>query len=486
MNPLNRTSCSIDNRHSQRILQFGGGNFLRAFFNWMVEEMNEVCDFDASVLLVKPTRRGNYQGLKDQDGLFHLIQEGLTNGQATSRTKLITNIEEIIDPYSNWQAYLNSAQEPDIRFVVSNTTEAGIAYDDSLTFDQRAPDNFPAKLTHWLYARFQYFKAAPEKGCLFLPCELIEKNGELLRDYILQYAKKWDLGSSFVNWIDRNNIFYNTLVDRIVPGYPGKEAPSIEKEIDFKDNFLVKAEKYHSWIIEGPKTELLEIPFHRAGLNVKWVPDLTPYRQLKVRLLNGAHTAMVPVGYLLGEQLVRSAIGNQLIREFLDKLLHREIKPTIALPNNEIDNFISDVLERFSNPYIDHQLMAISLNSISKFRTRLLPSLIDSLRSQGGKFQLMIFSFAALCHFYKGALAEPPIALNDSKTEIDFFQVLWTRHYQQNKSFYEFSVEVMNHSDIWGTALPEAKQIVVNLSTHLESIESNGMEKALKLLLDEY
>jgi len=320
MQKINRQISDKPKTLPLKVMQFGGGNFLRAFVDWMVHVLNQETDFNGGVAIVKPTERGNYDALKSQDGLFTVVLDGIKQGELVGEKTLVDCVQEVVNPYIEWDAYLELAINPDIRFVVSNTTEAGIKFNSEDSFGHHPPREFPGKLTLWLYKRFQHFGNDVSKGCILLPCELIEDNGEALKTAVLKYAEYWNLGSDFVNWIYTANHFCSTLVDRIVSGYPADRADKIQPELGYDDELLVAGEYYHSWVIKCAELVQKELPFAKTDLNVEFVDNLVPYREMKVRILNGAHTSLVPVGYLAGLRLVKDVMSDEVFLTDLETL----------------------------------------------------------------------------------------------------------------------------------------------------------------------
>ena len=395
MNVLNRTNNTV-NTYTERILQFGEGNFLRAFANWMIHEMNKKAGFDAGVVAVQPIDQGLINMLNDQDGLYTIYLNGIKNGEAISEHEIIDCIQRGINPYTNYDDYLANAENSDLRFVISNTTEAGIAYNPEDKLDDAPQKSYPGKLTALLFKRFEAFKGASDKGLIIIPCELIDRNGDNLKRIVLQYASDWNLGEEFIDWIEHDNIFCNTLVDRIVPGYPRDKMDTITAELGYKDNLVVEGEQFHLWVIEAPETVKEEFPSEACGLNVVFTNNMEPYRTRKVRILNGAHTTLVPVGYLYGIEKVRESLEDDVVGTYLKEAIFNEICPTLDLPEAELNQFANDVLDRFRNPYLEHALMSISLNSISKFKTRVLPSVIEFIKKKRSASQASVIFFSLI------------------------------------------------------------------------------------------
>lgn len=380
-------------KRTEKIIQFGEGGFLRGFVDWIVQLTDEKTDFDAGVVVVQPIARGMCKLLEAQNCVYTHVMRGIKDGAPTVLKKRIDCIERTIEPYENFEKYLSLAENPDFRFVVSNTTESGIAF-KSTDLPENAPDvTFPAKVTLLLKRRFEKGLG----GFIFLPCELIEKNGDTLKKYILDYAKLWGFSEDFINWIKTENVFYNTLVDRIVTGYPKDE----KIELDYEDKCLDTSEIFHLWVIEGPAEITKEFPFDKAGLNIIVTDNLERYRTRKVRILNGAHTSMIPYALLEGVETVGECMENEKLSSFVKACVYDEIIPTLDLPKEELVEYADNVFERFKNPYIRHLCASISLNSVSKFKVRVLPSILEYIKRKNEMPDNLLLSFAKLIEFYK-------------------------------------------------------------------------------------
>ncbi len=374
---------------TERIIQFGEGGFLRGFADWMLQKLNDGGRYSGSVAVVQPIEQGLGDRLNQQNGLYTHIIRGVEGVE----TQVIDVISRCINPYEDYNAYLALADNPDMRVIVSNTTEAGIAYSEQDKPDDTPPKSFPAKLTALLHRRF----TKGLDGFILLPCELIDKNGEKLQEIVLKYAEDWKLGENFINWVNQNNHFCSTLVDRIVTGYPRDE----KIDLGYEDSMVNTSEFFHLWVIEGDKRLAEELPFNQIGLNVIWTDNLEPYRTRKVRILNGAHTSMVPYALLKGFDTVKSCMDNSEMLDFIKKCIYEEIIPTLDLPQKELTDYADNVLQRFSNPYIKHYLSSIALNSVSKFKVRVLPSILEYIKRQGKNPPTLLKGFGALIKFYK-------------------------------------------------------------------------------------
>ncbi|WP_321827910.1 tagaturonate reductase [Maribacter dokdonensis] len=465
-----------------KVMQFGGGNFLRAFVDISIQKINNATNFNAGVAVIKPTARGDYQELKSQDGLFSVQLEGYENNTFVQDLTVVDCIQKVINPYSEWQKYIDLSKTPKLRFIISNTTEAGIVFNSNDAFDHTPPKEFPAKLTVWLFHRFTHFDGALDKGCILLPVELIDKNGEALKQCILQYADHWSLSDAFKNWISEACIFYNTLVDRIVSGYPKDKIEEIEAKLGFKDQLAVAGELYQSWLLEGPDDILNEFPFNKTDLNIELVSDLESYRNLKVRILNGAHTSMVPVAYLLGERLVKDAMKNTQVANFIHQVLMSEVLETLDFPQDYKEQFANDVVNRFKNPALDHKLISISLNSTSKFVTRLLPSLKDYLKIKGSLPTNITFALSALIRFYEGSFNNDKINLNDTSSVLEYFSNTWEQFRENDIDLNTLTTRLLGNSDIWQEDLNQITGLTNIIYKNLSNIEKYGFEEALTMI----
>ena len=473
MNVLNRITVQADS-YTERILQFGEGNFLRAFANWMIHEMNHHANFDAGTVVVQPIANGLIKTLNDQDGLYTLYINGIKNGEVLSERKVIDCIKRGINPYEDYDAYLANAENPNLRFVISNTTEAGISYNPEDKLDDAPQASFPGKLTALLYKRFHFFNGASEKGLIVIPCELIDRNGDNLKKIVLQYAIDWNLGKDFISWINNYNIFCNTLVDRIVPGYPRDKMDTITKELGYIDNLVVEGEQFHLWVIEAPDSVKNEIPAKTCGLNIVFTNNMEPYRTRKVRILNGAHTSLVPVSYLYGIDKVRESLEDEVVGKFIQDAIFEEICPTLDLPEQELIQFSNAVLERFRNPYLEHDLISISLNSISKYKTRVLPSVLEYIKRENALPKRLLFSLAALIAFYRGDRNGVNIPIKDDQSVLDFFAAQWVAF-----DVNDIAKATLQNIDFWGQDLTQFNGLLEEVTTSLNAITKHGMKEAL-------
>jgi tagaturonate reductase len=392
------------NAAPERVLQFGEGNFLRAFTDWMLHRMAQGGHFRGRAVLVQPIARGQADVIQQQDGLYTVMLRGLEGGRRVETREIVSSVSRCLDPHRDFEAFLACARNPDLRFVVSNTTEAGIRTDPSDRLDARPATSFPAKLTQLLVERCRHFRGDPTRGLVILPCELIDRNGDALLAAVLETARAFDLPGSFVRWVHEACLFTSTLVDRIVTGYPTEEAETVGEALGYQDALLVAGEHFHQWVIETPSSLADELPLAAAGLNVIETRDLGPYRDRKVRILNGAHTMMALTGFLLGHDAVGECMEDPRLRAHVERAVAGEIIPTLmrASPQAQLAAYAETVYERFRNPFIRHRLASIALNSVSKVRVRIVDTLLDHARMFGQLPPHLTFTLAALCAHHRG------------------------------------------------------------------------------------
>lgn len=384
-----------------RVLQFGEGNFLRAFADCMIDIANEKGVFDGSIAVVKPKATGSVARFQQQDCVYTVVIRGRQDGQTVDSARIVTSIDAVYHPQEDYDAWMALAAADTLQFVISNTTEAGIVLDRNDHYDG-LPESFPGKLTKFLYARYEAFHASAAAGVTMLPTELIEGNGAALRACVLALSELWKLPDGFRSWLNDACTFCSTLVDRIVTGFPKENPEALYEKLGYRDELADIAEPFGLWVIEGGNDTLRErLPLQQAGQPVIFTDDLCPYRERKVRVLNGAHTATMLAGYLCGFDIVRDCMRDAQMGTLIRRVVMQEIVPFVPLPPEQTQGFASSVFERFDNPYIDHALLSISLNSVSKWRTRVLPSFRENFAANGCLPRLLTFSFAALLAFYR-------------------------------------------------------------------------------------
>ncbi len=438
---------------TERIIQFGEGNFLRGFVDYFIDALNKKGLYDGKVVVVQPIETGMVEGLKAQDYKYNLFLRGVVDGEVVQEHNLIGSIARGLSPYADFDGYMALADNPDFRFVISNTTEAGIAFDDTCKPDDKPCKSFPGKLTQLLYKRYKNGM----DGFVHLACELIDNNGDELKKCVLRYAELWDLEEDFVKWINEKNAFVNTLVDRIVTGYPGVEEA---KKLADGDNFVDTAEIFHLWVIEGNYED--ELPLKKAGFNVVWTDDAKPYKKIKVRILNGSHTSLVAGAILSGIETVGDAMADETASAFLQKCMKEEILPTIG-ENDESISFANSVLDRFRNPFIKHKWRSIVLNCVSKFAVRDLPTLLEYKEKFGSYPKCLTMALAYLIYFYKN---DTPDDAADATEKMQSGTI----------------PEILSDKSLWQADLTDMTELV---TAYYSKIEELGAKEAMKWIVSQ-
>lgn len=470
-----------------KVLQFGEGNFLRAFVDYFFDISNEKAGFDGKVALVQPIAQGLTKLINDQEGLYTLYLRGSENGEKVDLKRVISAVDCCLNPYekTDFDKMMEIATSDSLDIIVSNTTEAGIAYDPSCKFDDVPASSFPGKLTQVLYARYK----AGKKGVVVLSCELIDNNGKELLKCVNSYIEQWELGDEFKAWVNNDNIFCSTLVDRIVPGRirDEKEIQKLEAENGYHDELIDVGEIFGVWIIEGPKELEDRLPFKKAGINVHVVPDVMPYKHRKVRILNGAHTGFVLGAYLAGQNIVRDCMQNENIAGFMNKMLNDEVIPTLVdhLDKNDLDEFASAVKDRFNNPFVNHELMSISLNSTSKWKARNMPSFLQYIEKNGKLPVCLTMSLAAYIAFYSNDISELTDAglickrpagntytVSDDRWALEFY------YEHRNDSEEELVRAVLGNKKMWDRDLNDIAGLTDAVVKDLKKIRTEGAEAA--------
>ena len=466
-----------------KVLQFGEGNFLRAFVDYMLDIANEQGCFQGSIVLVKPISFGTLDAFHAQDCRYTVLLRGIENGRKVEKTRLITSVSDAVDAYAEYERYVAISKLDSLRFIVSNTTEAGIVLDESDRFDLTPPNTYPGKLTKLLFERAEALDYALDKGLIILPVELIDDNGIQLKRCVKALAKLWKLGERFDTWLEEACVFTSTLVDRIVTGYPREEAAEICQKLGYEDTLLDTAEPFGLWVIESQKDISAELPLPACGLPVLFTDNQKPYKQRKVRILNGAHTSFVPAAFLCGHDIVLEAMNDPQIKRFMQSTLYDEVIPTLTLPKEDLLAFAGEVTNRFENPFIKHSLLSICLNSVSKWRARCLPSLLGYVQITGELPKRLTFSLAALMALYQhGTLADgvlrcmrhgQPYELRDDAAVLVFFAENTAKPAAQQAALF------LSHSDFFGQDLTLVPGLLTATAQALEEIMRDGMRTAL-------
>ncbi len=474
----------------ERVLQFGEGNFLRAFADYWFDMANEKAGWNGKCVLVQPIAQGLTQLINRQEGLYTLYLRGRQNGEKVDAKRVISSVSRCLNPYEkqDYDAMMDVAAGEALEYIVSNTTEAGIVYDPSCRLEDCPPASFPAKLTQVLLHRWR----AGRPGVVVLSCELIDNNGKELLRCVNQYIKQWGLEEGFARWVNGDCTFCSTLVDRIVPGRirDAAEAARLEDENGYRDALIDVGEVFGVWNIEGPEWLAEKLPFRAAGLNCPVVPDVTPYKKRKVRILNGAHTGFVPGAYLAGYDIVRDCMQDDVILGFMNRMLHEEVIPTLPLDRQDLEAFAAAVQDRFNNPFINHELMSITLNSTSKWRARNMPSLLEYAQTAGKLPPCLAMSFAAYIAFYSSdiqALTEQGLVCRRPKgneyTVSDDRWVLEFYYSRRGVSDETLVHDVMTNEKMWGQDLMLVPGFEQAAAENLRRIRTEGARAAFAACL---
>lgn len=468
-----------------KIVQFGEGNFLRAFVDWMVQELNNAEVYNGNVAVVQPQQFGRVKELAKQDGLYTVIQEGVQNNEFVSKFQIIDIISEFVDPYTEYEAFLKLAEVETLELMISNTTEAGIVLDETDSITATPPKTFPGKVLAFLYHRYQKFNGEHTKGLFIVPCELIDHNGDELYHCVKRLAEIHHLEERFMTWLDEANTFTNTLVDRIVPGYPAKRIEEFTTEFGYIDNNMVLGEVFHLWVVEDRNRISSLLKGKEAGLNILFTKDITPYKIRKVRILNGLHTLMVPVAYLNGIDTVGEVMNDELMLAYLNGTVEKEIIPATEryLTEEELHQFTKEVYDRFNNPRVRHELMSIALNSTAKFKSRLLPTALDYVNRYGEFPKHIMFSLASLLIFFRGKRGEESIVLQDEQGFLSLYADLWHQYDQGTMTLHEIVNCFLGMTDHWERDLNDIPGLTDYMTEIVDSIINQGMTEALKSLL---
>lgn len=470
----------------ERVLQFGEGNFLRAFADYFIDIANEKAGFHGKVCVVQPIAAGLAEELNRQEGLYTVYLRGNENDVQVSRKRVVSSISRALNPYTQYEDFLKCAHNPDLRYIISNTTEAGIVFEEHSAFGDKPPASFPAKLTRFLYERFTCMGSETGKGFVVLSCELIDHNGDELKRCVREYIRLWGLEEGFAQWVEEENLFCSTMVDRIVTGYPAAEAEEMNGHNGYEDKLLVAGEVFAVWVIEGPDSLREELPFEKAGLPVVVCGDCAPYKQRKVRILNGAQTGMVLASYLSGQNIVRFCMEDEGIVRYMEKTIYEEIIPSLDLDREDMLAFAKEVFRRLKNPFIDHKLLDISLNTTAKWRARDLPSVKEYLAKYKKLPPCLVFSFAAYLKFYRGEelredclmarRGDEEYRVRDDRYVLEFF----AQH--RNDSIPQLVRSVCANCRMWGEDLNELPGFAQLVERYLNQIEAEGMYAAMQSL----
>lgn len=468
-----------------RVIQFGEGNFLRAFVDFLILKLNKETDYSGSVTVVQPIQDGLTRLIDEQNGCYTHIIKGIENGVPKKECFINNVISKTVRPYENYNDYLQLARLEEANVIISNTTEAGIVFNETDRFSDIPPASFPAKLTRLLFERYNFVLGNFEKGYSIVPCELNDSNGVRLEKCVKQYINIWELGKDFEQWVEEACDFVSTLVDRIVPGFPKDNIDEIQKELGYTDSLVVESERFLLWVIEDNERLKERLPLHRVNADVVFTDDIKPYKTRKVRILNGLHTFMVPIGLCAGIKTVRSSVEHEVIGKLIQKVLAEEIIPSVDMDEQKLRKFGEDVIERFLNPYIKHELASISLNSISKFKTRVLPSILGYTKKKGTLPRYLLFSLASLLVFYKKSLGDLKFTPKDEDNVLAYFDNQFNVLDSGKQDLYAICNEILAERTFWGEDLTAYENLSNSVARDMDNIMKKDYLTVLKGVLDE-
>jgi len=467
-----------------KVMQYGEGNFLRGFVDYMLDISNEKNDFNGNVILVKPVDCGTLDSFRQQDCLYTVSLRGLIDGEKIQLNRVVTSIAGTVDPFKEYGQYADLARIETLRFVVSNTKDAGIVYDEEDSFKLCPPRSYPGKLTKFLYERYVHFKGDQSKGLIILPVELIDDNGAQLKEIVFKLAKKWRLGKEFLVWVRTSCVFCSTLVDRIITGFPKEEAELLWEEYGYVDNLIVTGETFALWVIESDKNIEEELPLKKVGMSVVFTENQKPYEQRKVRILNGAHTSFALASFLAGNDYVLQSMQDKDVYNYVIHTIYKEIIPTLKLPVEDLKFFAEIVSDRFKNPYIKHSLLTISHNTVSKWKTRCLPSLLEYEKHLYRLPSRLTFSLAAMMEFYSGEEIRDGALIGhrngeeyriiDDKEVLDFFAE------NSKKEIPEYVVNFLSNTRFWDQDLTKIPYLAYQVIQDLTDIRIMGIREVMK------
>lgn len=473
----------IQENAPEKVLQFGEGNFLRAFVDYWFDLANEKSGWNGKCCLVQPIAQGLTDMINEQEGLYTLYLRGSEKGKKVDEKRVISSVSRCLNPYTEtgFAEMMKLAASDDLEIIVSNTTEAGIVYDPACNLNDKPCSSFPGKLTQVLYERFK----AGKPGIIMLACELIDNNGRELLKCVNQYIHQWGLEDGFRKYVNEDCTFCGSLVDRIVPGRirDAKEVAELEEKHGYADRLLDVGEVFGLWVIEGDESLTHKLPFHKAGLdtNVFVAPDMTPYKKRKVRILNGAHTGFVLGAYLGGHNIVRECMNDEVVLGYMNKMLLQEIVPILPLDQEDCKNFAAAVQDRFNNPFVNHGLMSISLNSTAKWKARIMPSFLEYIEANGCLPTCLTMSFAAYIAFFsnyiqelngQGLVCRRPAGntytCSDDRWVLEFY---WNH---RTDSVEELVHAIMTNEQMWGQDLTAISDFEAATVANLKLIREKG------------
>ncbi|WAH38046.1 tagaturonate reductase [Alicyclobacillus dauci] len=481
--PAGTCDTDVALSYPERVLQIGEGNFLRAFTGWAIHLLNQNGAFCGRIVVVAPRPSGadNIAKINRQDGLYTVWLRGIEGGQNVDHAEIVTSVSRGIDPYRQWDDFLRCAESRDIDIVISNTTEAGMTYTEEVYDPAKPLASFPGKLTAYLYHRYLHFQGDPDTGLTILPCELVEHNGELLKEIVLRHASEWGLSQDFRAWVQSANHFCNTLVDRIVTGFPDEcDRQLFTERTGYEDALLTVGEPFFLWAIEAGESLRERLPGQRFGINIRVAQSITPYTLTKVRILNGAHTAMSAVALLEGIQTVGEVMADPTVKDFIVGIIQDEVIPVLShhgVSEADSNAFAQSVIERFENPFIHHEIANLALNGLSKIGARIVPTIVEYEQLTGDAPSLLSISFAAQLLYYRD-VAKYQSVVRDNLAHVRLIQDVWS---QERQLVLDETVRRLLAMDsIWGLDLCSVTGLTAKVTEAISQIRAEGVKNSIR------
>ncbi len=477
-----------DGHYPERMIQIGEGNFLRGLVDWLIHQLIVNGKYDGRVIVSNPRPTGaqKIREFKQQDGLYTVWRRGMENGNLVDERDIVRSVSRSLNPYEEWQEFLACARNPSIDIVISNTTEAGLTYLEEALDLERCPTSYPAKLTAYLFERYRALSGAPSAGLDIVPCELVENNGDLVRELVLRCAASWGLPREFTAWVKEHNYFYNTLVDSIVTGFNTADKSLLQQEVPYEDSLGVIREPFYLWVIQGPPRLQTKWDFPSLGLNVRYEPDVAPFRLIKVRILNGSHTSLAGLSFLAGLVTVRDAMTHDVMGPFVHALIHNEIIPAASMqgvPESEATRFAAAVVERFSNPLLRHEIASLQLNGLSKVTVRILPTLHDFVAKTGEIPTLLTLAIAGQLLYYKNAENEEDgWIIKDNEEHVQLVAAAWSL--EESDGLFAAVSRILGLEAIWGEDLNQVPGLAETITTHIAALQGGGVLGAVSNALN--
>ncbi len=472
-----------EKHYPEKVLQFGTGVLLRGLCDYLIDKANKEGYFEGSIVVVKSTG-GSVSEFTDQDCLYTCCNRGYERGQLVESNTVVSSISRVLSAKESWDLILDTALNPDMQVVISNTTEVGLQFCSEDFSPGVVPDSFPGKLTAWLLKRFQ----SGLGGVVIVPTELVVDNGEVLKALVIRHIQENNLGEDFLQWVEGSNHFCSSLVDRIVPGKPsGEELNQLFEQLGYEDNLLLKAETYRLWAIQGGEKVKEILSFYEADSGVIIEKNISQYRELKLRMLNAPHSLMCGLCFLSGFETVKEALSDPLMEKFITILMLTELAP--ALPENihskVVQRYGREIIDRFRNPYLDHKWLSITFQYTMKLKMRAIPLLLNYYEVFGTVPHYFSRGIAAYILFMKAVKKENGVyygELDGQYYPITDDQAEWFYEVWQNADSAAIVHEVLSNEEFWDLDLTHLPGFEESVCTHLSNMMSIGVKEVASAL----